>query len=167
MHLLQLNRVAVFELQTTVLTSWSQTSWSYFFSEETRNLDAYIKSSKFHFLKILFTYFLEREKGRERGRETSICKRNNDQLPLVWPQSGTWPTTQACAMTRNWTGGLSVWGTTPHPLNHTSWGEIFQIWNAYNNFKLNKQTLYGTNNWSADLALRIQDLKEASSSKHN
>ena len=30
-----------------------------------------------------------------------MCKRNIDQLPLTCPQLGTWPTTQACPLTRN------------------------------------------------------------------
>ena len=41
---------------------------------------------------ILFTYCLERGEGRER---------NSDQLSLSCPQLGTWPTTQACALTGN------------------------------------------------------------------
>ena len=54
------------------------------------------------FKKILFYFFFiyfQREKGgRKRGRETSMCQRNIDQLSLIHPQPGTWPTTQACAL---------------------------------------------------------------------
>ena len=45
-----------------------------------------------------FTYlFLEGREGREKERERNI----NVWLPLVCPQLGTWPTTQACALTEN------------------------------------------------------------------
>ena len=39
--------------------------------------------------------FIVRERGREgeRGRETSVCERYINQLPLVCPELGTWPTT--------------------------------------------------------------------------
>ena len=36
------------------------------------------------------------------------------------PQPATWPATQACALTRNWTCDLSVCGMTPNPLSHVS-----------------------------------------------
>ena len=42
--------------------------------------------------------FLERGKG---GRKR---KKNINQLPLPHPQLGTWPATQACILTGNWTG---------------------------------------------------------------
>ena len=50
----------------------------------------------------LFIYlFLERGDGREkeRGRNISLW------LPLTHPQTGAWPTTQACALTGNRTKG--------------------------------------------------------------
>ena len=50
------------------------------------------------FLKILFIFFLE-ERG-ERERERNIHVRNIDQLLLACSQPGSWPTTQACALTR-------------------------------------------------------------------
>ena len=62
--------------------------------------------------KVLFIYF-ESKGGRKRGRET-------DRLPLMYPQPGTWPATQAYALTGNRTGNLLVCGTTPNPLSHTS-----------------------------------------------
>ena len=43
--------------------------------------------------------FLERGGVREKDRERNI----NVWLPLVHPQLGTWPTTQACALTGNGT----------------------------------------------------------------
>ena len=39
--------------------------------------------------------FLERGEGREKERERNI----NVRLPLAYPSLGTWPTTQACALT--------------------------------------------------------------------
>ena len=40
---------------------------------------------------------------RKRGRETSMCERYSDWLPLTRPQLGTWSTAQACALTGNQT----------------------------------------------------------------
>ena len=37
-----------------------------------------------------------------------MCERNSDRLSLSHPQLGIWPTTQACALTGNQTGNLSV-----------------------------------------------------------
>ena len=51
-----------------------------------------------------------------------MCKRNIDWLPLARPQLGTWPETQACALTRNRRDDLSFCGTTLNPLRHTSQG---------------------------------------------
>ena len=42
--------------------------------------------------------------GREKERERNI----NMWLPLTWPPLGTWPTTQACALTGNGAGDLLV-----------------------------------------------------------
>ena len=55
------------------------------------------------FLKDFIYLFLERGEGREKERE-----RNINQLPLTCPQLGTWPATQACALTRNRNRDLSV-----------------------------------------------------------
>ena len=51
----------------------------------------------FIFFNILFIYFLERGEGKEEGRERNI----NVQSPLVHPELGTWPATQACALPGN------------------------------------------------------------------
>ena len=48
------------------------------------------------FKKDFIYLFLERGEGKEKERE-----RNTDWLPLARPQLGTWPTTQACALTGN------------------------------------------------------------------
>ena len=67
------------------------------------------------------TKFQREDKGgRKRGRGTLICKRNITWLPLEQLQPGTWPTTQACALTRNQAHDLLVCRTTPNPLNNTS-----------------------------------------------
>ena len=50
-----------------------------------------------YFLKILFILYLDRGEGREKERERNI----NVWLPLARPLWGTWPTTQACALTGN------------------------------------------------------------------
>ena len=49
-----------------------------------------------------------------------MCKKNIDPLPLICPQRRTWPATQACALTRNRTGDLSICRTARSPLSHTS-----------------------------------------------
>ena len=43
-------------------------------------------------------------------------------LPLVHPQLGTWPATQACALTGNQTGDSLVHRPALNPLSHTSQG---------------------------------------------
>ena len=61
-----------------------------------------------YFLKKDFNFvFLDKGEGRETERERNI----NVWLPLVHPIQGTWPETQACALTRNRTGTQS---TEPH-----------------------------------------------------
>ena len=71
-----------------------------------------------------FYFFLFRERGTEEEREgeTSMCERNVDRLPLARPQPETWPTTQACALTGNRTGDLSVCKPVLDPLSHPSQG---------------------------------------------
>ena len=61
----------------------------------------------FYFLFLNFIYlFLERGEGKEKERERNI----NVWLPLMCPPLGTWPTTQACALTANQTGTLCFAG---------------------------------------------------------
>ena len=66
-----------------------------------------------NFLKqILFIHFeRERKGGRKKEREMFIN---------VWENPGTWPATQACALTGNQTLNLSVYRPMLNPLNHTS-----------------------------------------------
>ena len=69
---------------------------------------------KFYILFLFFLLFLREGKGgRRRGRETSMCERDMDQLPLARPQPGTKPATQAHALTRNQTSELSLCGMKP------------------------------------------------------
>ena len=49
-------------------------------------------------------------------------------LPLTRPQPGTWPATQACALTGNQTSDLSVHRLVLNPLSHTTQGlTIFNV----------------------------------------
>ena len=61
------------------------------------------------FLKILFIYFqIVWKGGRTRRREG---EKHHVWLPLMCPQLGMWPATQACALTGNQTHDPSVYGT--------------------------------------------------------
>ena len=70
------------------------------------------------FLKDFIYLFLEG--GREEKRERSI----NVWLPLECPLLGTWPTTQACALTRNPTCDPLVCSLSLSPLSHTRQGYL-------------------------------------------
>ena len=72
----------------------------------------------FFFLKSLFIIF--RERGKEGEREGE-----KHGLPLSQPQMGTWPTTQACALTGNQTGNLLVHRLVLNPLSHSSQGRTW------------------------------------------
>ena len=68
-------------------------------------------SAEVSFLLLLldFIYFQKEGKGgRKRGRETLMCERYINQLPLTRPQLGTWPATQAFALTGSQTSDLSL-----------------------------------------------------------
>ena len=65
----------------------------------------------FFFFKDFIYLFLERGEGKEKERERNI----NVWLPLMRPYLGTWPATQACALTRNQTNDPLV-----HPPNPQS-----------------------------------------------
>ena len=51
-----------------------------------------------------------------------MCNRYIDRFSLTCPHLGTWPATQACALTGNWTGDLLVHRPALHPLSHISQG---------------------------------------------
>ena len=53
--------------------------------------------SEYNFLKDFIYLFVERGERREKERNRNI----NVWLPLTHPQLGSWPATQACAMTGN------------------------------------------------------------------
>ena len=70
----------------------------------------------FFFLRLYL--FLERGEGRKEERERNI----NVWFPLAHPQLGTWPATQACALTGNQNSNFSVCRPALNPLSHTSQG---------------------------------------------
>ena len=70
----------------------------------------------FFFKKTLFIYFIDGKGGRKKGRETSMCG------CLLCPLLGTWPATQACALSGNPTGNPLVCRPAFNPLSHTSQG---------------------------------------------
>ena len=73
----------------------------------------------FHFKDFIYLlFFLERGQGREKERERNI----------TCPQLGTWPTTQACALTGNQTGDHPVCRPALNPLSHTSQGQLIDSW---------------------------------------
>ena len=65
------------------------------------------------FLKIVFILFLDSGEGREKQEERDI----NVQLPLGGPSPGTWPATQACALTRNRTSDALVHRLAGHSIH--------------------------------------------------
>ena len=66
---------------------------------------------------LLIYLFLEIGEEREAEREE-----HTDWLPLMGPQLGKWLTTQACDLTGNQTGDLSVRRPVLSALSHTSQG---------------------------------------------
>ena len=70
------------------------------------------------FFKVFIYLFLGRGKGREKERERNI----HVWLPLTCPFLGTWPATQACALTGNSTGDPLVCRLVLKPLSYTSQG---------------------------------------------
>ena len=73
----------------------------------------------FFFLK-RFYLFLDRGEGKEKEKERNI----NVWLPLTLPLPGTWPATQACFLTGNWTSDPLVHRPSLSPLSHTSQGHF-------------------------------------------
>ena len=56
-----------------------------------------------------------------------MCERNADLLLLTHPQPGTWPVTQAYALTRNRTDDLQVCEILLNTLSHTGEGMKFSL----------------------------------------
>ena len=87
---------------------------------ELRVLGRKIMEIMCHFLFFLTFYlFIFRERGREGEREG---RNINVWLSLKHPPLGTWSSSQACALTRNWNGDLLVCRRALNPLSHTSQG---------------------------------------------
>ena len=79
-------------------------------------LDSKLHASRdFFFLAFIYS-FLEREEGREKEKERNI----NVWLPLACSLLGTWPATQACALTGNRTRDPLVHRPVLNPLSYTS-----------------------------------------------
>ena len=81
----------------------------------------------FYHLFFILTFFLlfPLERGGERKeRERNIDMREKHQIScfLHMPRPGTTPATQACSLTRNQTGYLSLCWMTPSQLRDTSQG---------------------------------------------
>ena len=53
-------------------------------------------------------------------------------LPLTRPLVGTWPTTQACALTGNQTGNTLIHRPVLNPLSHTSQGHFIFLFFSLN-----------------------------------
>ena len=70
----------------------------------------------FFFFKDFIYSFLERGEGKDKERERNI----NVWLPLTCPPLGTWPVTQACALTGKGTSNPLVRRPALSPLSHTS-----------------------------------------------
>ena len=73
--------------------------------------------------KYFIYFFLERGERRETERERDISA----WLPLPQPPLGTWPTTQACALTGNRTSNTVVRRLVLNPLSHTTQGVLLFI----------------------------------------
>ena len=69
---------------------------------------------------ILFYLFLYTGEGNEKERERIV----NVWLLLMHPLLGTWPTTQARALSGNQTGDPLVLRLVLNPLSHTSQGQL-------------------------------------------
>ena len=82
----------------------------------------------FFFLRFYLFIFREGKGGTKRGRETSVCG-----CRLPHPLLGTWPATQACALTGNQTSDPLVHRLALSPLSHTSQGSTLMRFKATDN----------------------------------
>ena len=75
---------------------------------------------------LFFSYlFIFRDRGREgvRGRETLMWEKKHRLAASCRTHLGTWPATQACALTRKWTSSPLVCKSNTNPLSPTSQGK--------------------------------------------
>ena len=75
------------------------------------------------FKKDFIYLFLKRGERKEKGKKRNI----NVWLPLMHPLLGTWPATQACALTGYCTGDPLVNRLSLSPLTHTSQGDLYEV----------------------------------------
>ena len=83
----------------------------------------YKNSKTFYFL---FLKFIFRGEGREKGTERNI----HEWLPILQPLPGTWPMTQACATTENWTSDPLLCRPTLNPLSYISQDHVFLLFSS-------------------------------------
>ena len=87
-----------------------------FSSYKSKNPKVYPQNQSLKLFFKRFYLFIFREGKGGRKRERNISK----WLPQVHPLLGTWPTTQACALTGNQTSDPLVRRLALNPLSHTS-----------------------------------------------
>ena len=92
----------------------------------------YLKEFIFFKIYLFVCLFVEREEGREKERE----RNSNMWLPLTCPLLGTWPATQACALTGNRTSNTLVCRPALNPLSHTSQGSKTVTEHQFNHLNL-------------------------------
>ena len=88
-----------------------------------------------------FYLFIFRERRREEKGEKHWCATETSVGYLSHtPQRGTWPTTQACAQSRNWISNLSICRMTPNPLSHTGQGidPVILSWIIFSLYKISR-----------------------------
>ena len=82
----------------------------------------------YFFFKHFIYLFLERGQGREKERETNVdVWEKHRSFASHTPPTGTWPVTQACALTGNQTSDILVCRTMLNPLSHTSQGSSVDL----------------------------------------
>ena len=79
--------------------------------------------------------FLERGEGREKERERNI----DAWVPLVCSPLGTWPTTQACALTRSRRGVPLLCSMVLSPLRQASQGVMYVLIDHAGGWSKNQQ----------------------------
>ena len=84
-----------------------------------KNLDLALGSQANVVCVLFLELFLERGEVREKERERNI----NMWFPLAHPLLGTWPTTQAHALTGNQTSDPLLPSLVLNPLSHSSQGQ--------------------------------------------